>query len=77
MAKTAILYMRDGGVFITQAHGEDQDAKNLGARMLAGGGALFSDSFWKRGPRELLVNLADVSVIELYADGDGQEAAGD
>lgn len=65
--------MRYGGVYITQTTGDD-DASKLGARLLKGR-ARFADSLWGRH-REIIINLGDVSAIELF-DADGQEALKD
>ncbi len=62
-----ILYMRNGGVIITETYREGDNIATLGKRMVQGGGALFKDSLWSH-PRQLAVNLADVSVIEVFEE---------
>ncbi len=62
-----ILHMRSGGVFITEIYREGDTISSLGKRMVAGGFAIFEDKLWGKS-RQLAINLADVSVIEIIED---------
>ncbi len=60
MKKLVIIHMRNGGCYITET---SEDVSTL-AKRLHGGHAVFRDELWSKC-RELAINLADVSVIEL------------
>jgi len=63
MEKLVILHMRNGGCFITSLVLDGDDISSL-ARRLMGGYAVFQDNLWSK-KRQLAINLADVSAIEI------------
>ena len=59
-----VLRLRGGGVLITQFNEEEGDNIINLAKRMSSGFATFQDKLWGRY-RELAVNLADVSIIEI------------
>lgn len=66
------FFFRNGGIIISQIKNDSYTPANIGQRMSAGGFISASDSFWGK-PREVVINLADVSAV-ILSDAPGGEA---
>lgn len=64
----ATVFLRNGRKFISQTtHGEGDNPTDIGRRM-ASGFMILEDSLWQDVKRTLIINLSDVSVVELVED---------
>lgn len=69
MTRNITFFFRNGGIIVSQIENDNHTAQNIGQRMSAGGFISATDSFWGK-TREVVINLADVSVVILTSAQD-------